>query len=417
MSGSFSIALSGLTADTDALDIVGNNLANLNTTGYKDTTASFYDLLAQSAGGGAIQIGGGVSATIGQSQFTQGSIQLTGGTFDAAIQGNGFFVVQDSAGDTLYTRAGNFQLDGNGTLVTATGQDVQGWMSTNGVVNTSGAVGNITIPANALSTPIATTQFSVNMNLQSDATVGSPAATFSAPIQVVDSLGATQTLTATFTETAANTWGYSITIPGEALTGGTAGTPSQVATGTLTFDSNGNLKTPAAPGQVPVAITGLADGASDLNLNWNLYNATTGASTITQFDQPSAVSGTSQDGSTATEITQVSIADGGAIVAHYSDGSQSVVAQLALAGISNPQSLISVGQNNFELGADTATPAVGSPGTGSRGTIQGGALESSNVDIATEFTNLIVYQRSYEANSRVISTLDQLTQDLLNLKQ
>jgi flagellar hook protein FlgE len=417
MSGSFSIALSGLTADTDALDIVGNNLANLNTTGYKDTTASFYDLLAQSAGGGAIQIGGGVSATIGQSQFTQGSIQLTGGTFDAAIQGNGFFVVQDSAGDKLYTRAGNFQLDGNGTLVTATGQDVQGWMSTNGVVNTSGAVGNITIPANALSTPIATTQFSVNMNLQSDATVGSPAATFSAPIQVVDSLGATQTLTATFTETAANTWGYSITIPGEALTGGTAGTPSQVAKGTLTFDSNGNLKTPAAPGQVPVAITGLADGASDLNLNWNLYNPTTGASTITQFDQPSAVSGTSQDGSAATEITQVSIADGGAIVAHYSDGSQSVVAQLALAGISNPQSLISVGQNNFELGADTATPAVGSPGTGSRGTIQGGALESSNVDIATEFTNLIVYQRSYEANSRVISTLDQLTQDLLNLKQ
>ena len=104
-------------------------------------------------------------------------------------------------------------------------------------------------------------------------------------------------------------------------------------------------------------------------------------------------------------------------MAHYSDGSQSVVAQLALAGISNPQSLISVGQNNFELGADTATPAVGSPGTGSRGTIQGGALESSNVDIATEFTNLIVYQRSYEANSRVISTLDQLTQDLLNLKQ
>jgi flagellar hook protein FlgE len=417
MSGSFSIALSGLTADTDALDIVGNNLANLNTTGYKDTTASFYDLLAQSAGGGAIQIGGGVSATIGQSQFTQGSIQLTGGTFDAAIQGNGFFVVQDSAGDKLYTRAGNFQLDGNGTLVTSTGQDVQGWMSTNGVVNTSGAVGNITIPANALSTPIATKQFSVNMNLQSDATVGSPAATFSAPIQVVDSLGATQTLTATFTETAANTWGYSITIPGEALTGGTAGTPSQVATGTLTFDSNGNLKTPAAPGQVPVAITGLADGASDLNLNWNLYNPTTGASTITQFDQPSAVSGTSQDGSAATEITQVSIADGGAIVAHYSDGSQSVVAQLALAGISNPQSLISVGQNNFELGADTAAPAVGSPGTGSRGTIQGGALESSNVDIATEFTNLIVYQRSYEANSRVISTLDQLTQDLLNLKQ
>jgi len=417
MSGSFSIALSGLTADTDALDIVGNNLANLNTTGYKHTTASFYDLLAQTAGGGAIQIGGGVSATIGQSQFTQGSIQLTGGAFDGAIQGNGFFVVRDSNGDTLYTRAGNFQLDGTGTLITATGQDVQGWMATNGVVNTSGTVGNIVIPADALSTPKATTQFSANLNLQSDAAVGSPAATFNAPIQVVDSLGAAHTLTITLTETAANTWGYSITIPGQDLASGTAGTPSQVATGTLNFDSNGNLKTPAPPGQVAVAITGLADGASNMNLNWNLYNPTTGASTITQFDQPSALAGTSQDGAPATEITQVSMAAGGAIVAHYSDGSQAVVAQVALAAISNPQSLISTGQNNFEVGADTAAPAIGSPGTGSRGTIQGGALESSNVDIATEFTNLIVYQRSYEANSRVISTLDQLTQDLLNLKQ
>jgi len=417
MSGSFSIALSGLTADTDALDIVGNNLANLNTTGYKDTTASFYDLLAQTAGGGAIQIGGGVSATIGQSQFTQGSIQLTGGAFDAAIQGNGFFVVQDSAGDTLYTRAGNFQLSANGTLQTATGQDVQGWTATNGLVNTSGAVGNIVIPANALSTPTATTEFSANLNLESNATAGTSAATFSAPIQVVDSLGATQTLTATFTETAANTWGYSITIPGQDVTGGTAGTPSQLATGTLNFDSNGDLKTPAPPGQVVVAITGLADGASNMNLNWNLYNPTTGASTITQFAQPSALSGTTQNGVAATEITSVSLSNGGTIVANYSDGSQAVVAQLALAAISNPQSLISTGQNNFQTGADTATPAVGAPGTGSRGTIQGGALESSNVDIATEFTNLIVYQRSYEANSRVISTLDELTQDLLNLKQ
>jgi flagellar hook protein FlgE len=417
MSGSFSVALSGLTADTDALDIVGNNLANLNTTGYKDTTASFYDLLAQTAGGGAIQIGGGVSATIGQSQFTQGSIQLTGGAFDAAIQGNGFFVVQDSAGDTLYTRAGNFQLSASGTLQTVTGQDVQGWMATNGVLNTSGAVGNITIPANALSTPTATTEFSTDMNLQSGATVGTSAATFSAPIQVVDSLGATQTLTATFTETAANTWSYSITIPGQDVTGGTAGTPSQLATGTLNFDSNGNLQTPAAPGAVPVAIKGLADGASDMNLTWNLYNPTTGASTITQFAQPSALSGTTQNGVAATEITSVSLSNGGTIVANYSDGNQAVIAQLALAGISNPQSLISTGQNNFELGADTATPAVGAPGTGSRGTIEGGALESSNVDIATEFTNLIVYQRSYEANSRVISTLDELTQDLLNLKQ
>jgi len=414
MGGSFSIALSGLTADTEALDVVGNNLANLNTTGYKDSTVSFYDLLAQSAGGGALQVGGGVSATNSQRQFTQGSIQTTGGAFDAAIQGNGFFIVQDTAGDQLYTRAGNFGLDKNGNLVTSSGQFVQGWMANAGVVNTSGPVGDISIPANALHSPSATTQFSMDVNLSADAVVGQPSATFSAPVQIVDSLGETHTITATFTETAANTWTYTLTLPA-ADTGG-KGAPTQLATGTLTFNSNGTLATPAAPGQVPVKITGLADGAADLNLNWNLYDSS-GNSTITQYAQSSAISGTNQDGVQAAEITQVSIANGGAVVAEYSDGSQAVIAQLAVAGISNPDSLISVGQNNFELGADTAAPAVGAPGTGSRGTIEGGALESSNVDIATEFTNLIVYQRSYEANSRVISTLDELTQDLLNLKQ
>jgi len=416
MGGSFSIALSGLTADTEALDVVGNNLANLNTTGYKDSTVSFYDLLSQSAGGGALQVGGGVSATDSERQFTQGSIQTTGSAFDAAIQGNGFFIVQNTSGETLYTRAGNFQLDASGNLITSTGQMVQGWMSTNGAVNTSGPVGDISIPANALHVPSATTQYSMDLNLQANATVGQPDGTFSAPIQVVDSLGDTHTLTATFTETAANTWSYTVTVPGEDLTGGTAGTPSQLATGSLTFDSSGNITNPAPPGQVAVSITGLTDGAADMNLNWNLFTPT-GGSTITQFAQPSAISGTTQDGVKAAEITSVSIANGGAVVADYSDGSQAVIAQLAVAGISNPDSLISVGQNNFELGADTAAPAVGAPSTGSRGTIEGGALESSNVDIATEFTNLIVYQRSYEANSRVISTLNELTQDLLSLKQ
>jgi len=416
MSGSFSIALSGLTADTSALDIVGNNLANLNTTGYKDSTAAFYDLLSQSSGGGAIQIGGGVSATFSQRQFTQGSIQFSGGTFDAAIQGNGFFLLRNQAGDTLYTRAGNFQLDANGNLRTSTGQFVQGWMSTNGVLSTSGATGNITIPSDSLHTPSATTQFTVDINLQSDGVVAQSSGTFSAPVQVVDSLGSTHTLTATYTKTAANTWTYSITIPGQDLTAGTPGTPSQLATGTLVFDTNGNLKTPAAPGQIAVAATGLADGASDLAMNWNLYNGN-GVSGLTQFAQPSAFSAGTQDGVAAAQITQVSLANGGTIVAHYSDGSQAIVAQLALAAVSNPGSLISVGQNNYETGADTATPAIGIPETGSRGSIQGGALESSNVDIATEFTNLIVYQRSYEANSKVISTLDQLTQDLLNIKQ
>lgn len=180
--GSLSVALSGLNADSAALDIVGNNLANLDTTGYKDSTASFYDLLSQSVGGGSVQIGGGVSATHSQREFTQGSIQLSGGSFDAAVQGSGFFVVSDTAGNTLYTRSGNFQLDKTGNLVTGTGQFVQGWSGVNGVVNTNGPVGNLTIPSNSLHAPTTTTSMSLSLNLQSDGVVGAASGSFSAPI-------------------------------------------------------------------------------------------------------------------------------------------------------------------------------------------------------------------------------------------
>jgi len=414
MSG-FSIALTGLNADTTALDVVGNNLANLNTTGFKGSTVSFQDLVASLAES-SNQVGAGVSAPLTQKQFLQGSISLSGGAFDAAIQGDGFFVVTNSAGNTLYTRAGNFQLDAQGNLVTASGDKVQGWTSTGGVLNTTGTVGNITIPENSIQTPTPTSQFILNMNLNSDGVVGDPTGTFSAPIQVVDSLGATHTLTATFTKSAAGSWKYTVTVPGEDLASGKAGTPSSVATGTITFDANGQLKTPAAGSPVSVKLTGLADGAADLTMNWNLYNAD-GSSTMTQFSQPSALSGSSQDGIAAAQVTQVAIANGGEVIAHYSNGTQQVVGQIALASISNPESLVAVGQNNFELGGESATPAVGTAGTGGRGTIQAGALEGSTVDIATEFTNLIVYQRSYQANSRVITTLDELTQDLLQMKR
>jgi flagellar hook protein FlgE len=414
---SFSIALSGLTADSAALDVVGNNLANLNTTGYKDSTVSFYDLLQQSVAGGSTQIGGGVSAPQTERLFTQGSIQATGGNFDAAINGNGFFVVQNPAGATLYTRAGNFSLNSQGALITATGQFVQGWTEQNGVVNTSGPTGNITIPSNALQTPSATQNMALSINLNAAAVSGQPSGSFSTSIQVVDSLGQTHDLTVNFTEQSAGTWNYEVDIPGADLTSGTAGTPSQVATGSVTFDANGNLTSPTAPAQIPLSITGLSDGANDLNINWNLATDNgAGTPLITQYAATSAVSASTQDGVPASQVTSVSIANGGAITAQFSDGSQVVVGQLALASVSNPDSLIATGQNNYEVGADTATPVIGVPGTGTLGAVEGGSLEASTVDIATEFTNLIVYQNAYEANSKVISTLDQMTQNLLNLQ-
>ena len=415
MPGSFSIALTGLSADKTALDVVGNNLANLNTVGFKSVSTQFTDLIAQAIGQGTSQVGEGVSAPLTERQFLQGSLQLTSGAFDAAIQGNGFFVVRDGAGSTLSTRAGNFKLSANGTLLTATGEKVQGWTAANGILNTTGAVGNIVVPTNALVTPSASTQFTLNLNLNSDGVVGQPSGTFSSPVQVVDSLGSTHTLTVTYTKTGPNAWSYNVTIPGEDLSSGKPGVPSSVAKGNLTFNAQGQLTAPAPPNPVAVAITGLADGAADLNVNWNLYS--NGASNLTQFASASALSASTQDGVAAAQLTRVGLDTNGQVIAHYSNGTQIVVAQVALAGISNPDTLVSVGNNNFLVSASTATPVVGAAGTGPRGTIQGGALESSTVDIAQEFTNLIVYQRAYQANSRVISTTDEILQDLISLKR
>ena len=422
MFASFQTALSALNATSTAIDVTGNNLANLNTLGFKESNVSFLDLVTQSIDAvGQTQVGFGVGSPKTTKQFTQGATQTTGGPLDAAIQGDGFFVVQASNGAQLLTRAGNFQADASGTLVTSTGQRVQGWtqMNSDGTVNTNGAITDIQLPTGSLRQPSATKNFSLSMNLNAAGAVGASDGSFSAPVQVVDSLGNTQNLTIAFTKTANNTWSYSVTIPSSALASPSA-TP--LATGTLTFDSSGNLTAPApASGsllnQIAVQVTGLADGAADMNMNWNLTNTTTGANLVTQIAQPSALSTSSQDGTAAAQLTKVSIGDGGLIIAQYSNGQTKNVGELAMASIRNPDSLVAVGNNNFQTSSLTATPVIGAPQTGGRGNILGGALESSNVDIATEFTNLIVYQRGYQANAKVINTEDQLSQDTISLKQ
>jgi flagellar hook protein FlgE len=234
---------------------------------------------------------------------------------------------------------------------------------------------------------------------------------------VVDSLGVTHVLTYTFAKTGPNAWSYDVSIPGEDLTGGTAGTPTSLASGSLAFDAAGNLTTPPAGTPVNVkTTTGLVSGANDLDMNWSLY-APDGTSLVTQFAQTSAASATTQDGVQAAQLTGIKLGDGGTLMATFSSGKQVAIAQIALAAIGNPDSLISVGNNNFQVGTNTLTPTVGLPNTGNRGTILGGSLESSNVDLAREFTNLIIYQRGYQANAKVITSQDQIDQVLLNIKQ
>jgi len=426
MLDSFNIALSGLDSNSEAINNVGDNLANLNTTGYKADSTDFQDMVSSSyLGSGEISNGTGVGQTLNMRQFTAGTIETTTSPLDAAIQGDGFFVVTAN-GATQYTRDGTFTTDQNGNLTTASGGMVQGWMaSSDGTLNTSGAVGNINIPPDQTLPPVATTQFTANLNL--DASASGATGAFSVPVQVYDSLGVAHTLTMTFTPASAGgtsgtsgstatpgSWDYSINIPSGDL--GTAPT-APLATGTLTFDSSGNLTSPAASASpVAVSISGLADGAADMSLNWNLFN-TNGSPAITQFASASATSSTTQDGSAAADVTGISIANGGQVVATYSNGTQQVEAQIAVAGISNPNSLIASGNNNFVTSADTATPVVGMPGTGGRGQVEGSALEESNVDIGTEFTNLMVYERAYQADSKVIMTTDDMMQSLVNLIQ
>lgn len=419
---SFSTALSALSATSTAIDVVGNNLANLNTPGFKTSVVCFRDMVTQSLGAGLgdTQVGFGTGTPLTIRQFTQGAIQPSSGLLDAAIQGDGFFVLKDpSSGVMSYTRAGNFQVDKAGNLLTRTGDKVMGWTAidaTTRQVNTNGAVSNIVVPVGSVKAPVATKNFTADLNLDSRAAADETSA-FTTPVTVYDSLGTSHVLTLNFQKTGANAWSYQVTIPGDEISGGTAGTPFPIsgASGTFTFGNQDGLLTDPAPGS-PIAfqVPGLSDGAKDLDLSWDPY---TGADVgrITQFGEKSAPSAQSQDGSPAAELSDVGLADGGQILAHYTDGTQVLVGQLALAAIPNPDSLVAAGNNRFMLSSRTAEPSIGVPSTGGRGSISGGSIEASTVDIAREFTSLIVYQRGYEANSKVITTADTLSQTTINL--
>lgn len=412
MYASLSTALSALNAQSTAIDVTGNNLANLNTTGFKASAVAFHDLVAESMGSatGETQVGFGVGRPITLRQFSQGAIQTTSAALDCAIQGDGFLVVRNTAGATLYTRDGNLQVDKEGNLMTATRQRVQGWTATGGSLSTNGPIGDIKIPVGTLKAPVVTTSFSVDANLNAAATAGPPATQFTTSLDVYDSLGASHTLTLTFTRSAtANTWDYAVTCPDATVA-------MNPATGSLTFDATGNLTAPAATDPQPsISLTSFSNGAADLTATWNLFDGA--KSRLTQFTQPSAVAANAQDGSPSSQLTRVAMGDGGAVIAQYSNGQQTIVGQLAMASIRNPDSMISVGSNAYQLSALSAAPAIGLPGTGQRGVLLGGALESSTVDIAKEFTNLILFQRSYQANSKVITTVDDLSQQTVNLKR
>jgi len=418
--GSFSASLSGLAANQQKLSVIGNNLSNINTIGFKASDVNFADLVSQSIGGPSInpmQIGLGVGVGQISPNFTQGGVESTGVATNVAMQGAGFFVV-NSNGSRVYTRAGNFLFDANGMLVTADGKPVQGYTTidpTTGKITSTGVPTNIIVPPGVLQQPVATTSFNTISNLDAGAIVGS---TFTASVQIYDSLGVPHVATITYTKTGAGAWGYAITVPGAEVAGGTAGTPSSIGTGTLTFSGAGKLLTVngGAPADVTIASPAWANGATAVPFKWDLVDANNIAS-LTGYSSPSATASISQNGAAAGSVDSITINPMGEIVASFGAGRLVTVAQLAIANFNNPQGLFKLGTNEFGESEASGIANVGIAGTGGRGTIIGAALEQSNVDIAQEFTQMILAQRGYQANSKSITVADELLVDTLNLKR
>jgi flagellar hook protein FlgE len=405
--GSFSIPLTGLESSSTALNTIANNLSNMNTTAFKSQDVSFSDLFYQDIGitgsGNPLQAGAGTQVAATATNFTEGSINTTGNATDVAINGNGFFVLQNGASD-LYTRDGSFALSPAGFLTTQGGLQVMGYPVANGVVNTNAPLAPIQIPVGEVEQPAATANMSITANLNSSATVGT---TFPAQITLYDSLGTAQTATVTFKNTGTNAWSYSIALPAGAATGGAN------LTGAMTFYPNGDLETPAA-NVAGVSFTGLADGANPLTFNWNLYGAN-GQPTITQFDAASAASATSQDGYTSGQYQSFTVNSSGVISATFSNGQTSPVGQLALASVTNDQGLTVLEGNNYATTLASGSANVGVAGAGGLGSMEDDALEQSNVDISEEFSNLIIAQQAYEASSKAVTTFDTVSQDTINM--
>jgi flagellar hook protein FlgE len=408
--GNFSIALSGLEANSVALNTIGNNLANLNTTAFKGQTTSFEDLFYQQIGesgsGDAIQVGAGTKVSGTSTDFTEGTIlpDSNANPADVALAGNGFFVVNQGGVQSL-TRAGNFQTSSSGALITQDGQQVMGYGAVNGVVNQNTNLTPIVLPLGVSEGAQATQNITVTANLNSGATVGT---TFSSPVTVYDSLGQNYQASVTYTKTGTNTWSYAVALP----PGDATGTPLN-NTGTLTFDTSGNLVSPS--GSINnISFPGLADGASDLSFNWNL-NGSNGNPTISQLASASTNTGATQDGFTSGSYQTFNIDSSGVITAKFNNGQTSIVGQLAVATVANTAGLTVSGNNNFTTTAASGLAAIGVAGSGGRGTVDDGALEQSNINISSEFSNLIVAQRAFEANSKTVTTFDTISQDVISM--
>jgi len=409
-------SISGLRAHQMMMDVTSNNIANVNTQGFKSSRAIFADALAQTVRGGGIprdgsgstnpmQIGLGSRVAAVNTQFTQGSLQLTGRTTDMAIQGDGFFMV-NRGGVNLLTRDGAFNWDANGELVTAGGAKVQGWQldPVTGEVNTSNTPGNLSVPTGVLP-PQATTAITIGKNIKASAAIGDTAVTSAT---IYNTLGTPYDLKVTMTKTGLGSWDAKL----EATAAdGTVTDVTPTPTPTIDFDAAGKLTTD--PPEIDLTGVVLGDGTAQdikINLGSNLH-------ALTQYDQGTTMDVPVRDGQAGAELYQVNFGTDGSITAQYTNGDSRVVGMVAVANVTNPEGLQKAADNLYSTTLTSGDPVAGLAGTGQFGTLAPGSLEGSNVDLATEFTNLVLAQRGFQANTRVITTSDEMLSDLVNVKR
>ena len=420
---SFQQGLSGLNVASAALDTIGNNVANSGTVGYKLSTAQFADVFAASlSGAGTSPIGLGSKVSTIAQQFTQGNVSSTSNPLDMAINGGGFFRLQNATGDVVYSRNGQFQLDKNGNIVNAKGQELMGYpLDATGKLSTNLGVLRLFDPNSASdNAPVATggttgsKGVQLNVNLDSGASVitgavnPSDSTTYnkSTTVTVYDSLGNSHSMFVYFQKTAANVWSVSANLDGI--------TPSATTTmslGSLTFGTDGTLTLPATGVVTPQPSFAVTTGAlTPLAFDLNLSNST-------QYGSAFTVNSVAQDGYASGKLAGFNIGTDGVITGRYTNGQSKPLGQVALANFRNPQGMQPLGDNTWAATSDSGAEMTGVPGSsGQYGPVQSSALEDSNVDLTKELVDMIVQQRVYQANAQTIKTQDQVLQTLVNLR-
>jgi len=424
INNSLYIGISGLQAHGDAISIVGDNIANVSTVGYKRDRASFDDVL-----GGELEsqrLGGGVRLGASQTLWDQGAITQTGNPLDVAISGGGTFMVKGNHSGQVgqyYTRDGRFHVDDTGYVTNQQGLRLQGYtIDTAG--NRSLSTGDLALGSRE-SPAVATTKASMTLNLDSGSTV--PAAfdptnpnttsTYATSETVYDSLGAAHHAQVYFRAQGNGSWEYHAMVDGGELAGGTAGTLTEIANGTLTFNTAGALQTQTLNASTANFLNATPGQAIQFNFGDDIASGGTGLAGSTQFAGASSVNGLDINGRSAGKLNSLQIADDGKITGLFDNGDKIQVAQVALASFANDDGLQRVGDGLTAESPTSGKPLIDVPGTGSRGSLVSGALEGSNVDLSNELVTLIAFQRAFEANAKTVTTANEMMADVNNLKQ